>query len=126
VDESPGEIAMIGNRPMKRYRGMGSMGAMSERSYSKDRYSQENVTEAEKVVPEGIEGNVAYRGPLSEVVHQLSGGLRLAMGYCGTRTIKQLRENAQFIRVTPMSNRESHPHDLQGVVDAPNYWVSDL
>jgi IMP dehydrogenase len=126
VDESPGEIAMVGNRPMKRYRGMGSMGAMSERSYSKDRYSQEGVTESEKVVPEGIEGNVAYRGPLSEVVHQLSGGLRLAMGYCGTRTIKQLRETAQFIRVTPMSNRESHPHDLHGVVDAPNYWVSDL
>lgn len=126
VDESPGEIVMIGNRPMKHYRGMGSMGAMSTRSFSKDRYSQEDVTDAAKVVPEGVEGNVPYRGPLSEVVHQLAGGLRQAMGYCGTKTIAQLRERAQFIRVTSMSNRESHPHDLQGVVDAPNYWVSDL
>jgi IMP dehydrogenase len=126
VDESPGEIVMIGNRPMKHYRGMGSMGAMSTRSYSKDRYSQEDVTDAEKVVPEGVEGNVPYRGPLSEVVHQLAGGLRLAMGYCGTRTIAQLREHAQFIRVTAMSNRENHPHDLQGIVDAPNYWVNDM
>jgi IMP dehydrogenase len=126
VDESPGEIAMVGNRPMKRYRGMGSMGAMSARSYSKDRYSQEDVSDTAKVVPEGIEGNVAYRGPLAEVVHQLVGGLRLSMGYSGTRTIAQLRERAQFIRVTPTSTAESHPHGLQGVIEAPNYWSSDL
>ena len=126
VDESPGEIVMIGNRPMKRYRGMGSLGAMSGRSYSKDRYSQEDVAEADKVVPEGVEANVSYRGPLGEVVHQLVGGLRLAMGYCGTRTISHLRERAEFIRVSPTSMSESHPHDLQGVVDAPNYWANDL
>ena len=126
VEESPGEIAIVGNRPMKRYRGMGSLGAMSARSYSKDRYSQESVIEPEKVVPEGVEGNVAYRGPLNEVVHQLVGGLRQAMGYCGTRTVAQLHERAKFIRVTPSALRESHPHDLTGVVEAPNYWVNDL
>ncbi len=125
VEESPGEIAIVGNRPVKRYRGMGSLGAMSARSYSKDRYSQEGVIDPEKVVPEGVEGNVAYRGPLNEVVHQLVGGLRQAMGYCGTRTIAQLHDRAKFIRVTPSAIRESHPHDLTGVVDAPNYWASD-
>jgi IMP dehydrogenase len=126
VEESPGEIAMIGNRPMKRYRGMGSLSAMAARSYSKDRYSQEDVQETEKVIPEGVEGNVPYRGGLTEVVHQLVGGLRQAMGYSGTRTIAQLRDQAQFIRVSPTAMRESHPHDLTGVVDAPNYWASDL
>jgi IMP dehydrogenase len=124
VDESPGEIVMIGNQPRKRYRGMGSLGAMSSRSYSKDRYGQDEV-EADKIVPEGVEGNVAYRGPLAEVVHQLAGGLRQAMGYSGTKTITQLRERAQFIRVTAMAHQESHPHDLSGVVDAPNYWASE-
>jgi IMP dehydrogenase len=126
VEESPGEIAMIGNRPMKRYRGMGSLGAMAARSYSKDRYAQEDVSETEKVIPEGVEGNVPYRGPLQEVVHQLVGGLRQAMGYSGTRTITELRDRAQFIRVSPQAMRESHPHDLTGVVDAPNYWASDI
>ncbi len=125
VEESPGEIAIVGSRPVKRYRGMGSLGAMSSRSYSKDRYSQENVHEQEKVVPEGVEGHVPYRGPLQEVVHQLVGGLRQAMGYCGTRTVSQLRENAEFVRVSPSSMQESHPHGLMGVVDAPNYWASD-
>lgn len=126
VDESPGEIAMVGNQPRKRYRGMGSMGAMSSRSFSKDRYSQDDIIDAEKVVPEGVEGNVPYRGPMNEVVHQLVGGLRQAMGYCGTRTISELREHARFVRVTPMAHRENHPHDLSGVVDAPNYWASEL
>jgi IMP dehydrogenase len=124
VDESPGEIVMIGNQPRKRYRGMGSLGAMSNRSYSKDRYSQDDV-EPEKIVPEGVEGNVAYRGPLAEVVHQLVGGLRQAMGYSGTKSIAHLRERAKFIRVTAMAHQESHPHDLSGVVDAPNYWASE-
>ena len=126
VDESPGEIVMIGNRPMKHYRGMGSPGAMSSRSFSKDRYSQEEIVDADKIIPEGVEGNVAYRGPLVEVVHQLVGGVRLAMGYCGTRTTAQLRERAEFIRVTPSAGRESHPHDLTGVVDTPNYWANEL
>jgi IMP dehydrogenase len=124
VDESPGEIVMVGNQPRKRYRGMGSLGAMSNRSYSKDRYSQDDV-EPEKIVPEGVEGNVAYRGPLAEVVTQLVGGLRQAMGYSGTKTITQLRERSQFIRVTAMAHQESHPHDLSGVIDAPNYWASE-
>jgi IMP dehydrogenase len=125
VEESPGETTIIGSRPFKRYRGMGSLGAMAARSYSKDRYGQETVTETEKVIPEGVEGNVPYRGPLNEVVHQLVGGFRQAMGYCGTRTIAQLHERARFIRVTPTAIRESHPHDLTGVIDAPNYWVNE-
>ncbi len=125
VDESPGEIAIVGSRPVKRYRGMGSLGAMSSRSYSKDRYAQEHVSDPDKVVPEGVEGNVPYRGPLSEVVHQLVGGLRQAMGYSGTRTIAALQERAEFVRVSPSAMRESHPHDLTGIVDAPNYWASD-
>ncbi|HTX00312.1 MAG TPA: IMP dehydrogenase [Acidimicrobiales bacterium] len=125
VDESPGEIAIVGNRPVKRYRGMGSLGAMAVRSWSKDRYAQEHVTEPDKVVPEGVEGNVPYRGPISEVVHQLVGGLRQAMGYCGTRTVAQLQDRAQFVRVSTTSLAESHPHDLTGVIDAPNYFASD-
>ena len=125
VEESPGEIAIVGSRPVKRYRGMGSLGAMSSRSYSKDRYSQEHVSEPGKVVPEGVEGNVPYRGPLNEVVHQLVGGLRQAMGYSGTKSIPLLQERAEFVRVSPSSMRESHPHDLTGIVDAPNYWASD-
>ncbi len=126
VEESPGELTMIGNRPMKRYRGMGSLGAMSARSYSKDRYAQEHVGTPEKVVPEGVEGNVPYRGPLGEVVHQLVGGLRQSMGYCGAATIAEMHERAHFVRVTTTTTRESHPHDLTGVIDAPNYWASEL
>lgn len=125
VEESPGEITMIGNRPMKRYRGMGSLSAMATRSYSKDRYWQEQVADPDKVVPEGVEGAVPYRGPLGEVVHQLVGGLRQAMGYCGTRTIAQLHERATFIRVSEGTYRESHPHDLYAVLDAPNYLGTD-
>jgi IMP dehydrogenase len=125
VEESPGETTMIGNRPMKHYRGMGSLSAMATRSYSKDRYAQELVVDPDKVVPEGVEGYVPFRGPLAGVVHQLVGGLRQAMGYCGTRTIAELRDHAQFIRVSPEAQRESHPHDLSGVRDAPNYLASD-
>ncbi len=125
VDESPGDIVMIGNRPMKRYRGMGSLGAMAARSYSKDRYAQEHVSDPDKVVPEGVEGNVAYRGPVAEVVHQLVGGLRQAMGYCGTRTVAQLQDSAQFLRVSATALAESHPHDLTGVIDAPNYLTGE-
>lgn len=125
VEESPGETTMIGNQPMKRYRGMGSLSAMATRSYSKDRYAQELVVDPDKVVPEGVEGYVPFRGPLAGVVHQLVGGLRQAMGYCGTRTIAELRDHAQFIRVSPEAHRESHPHDLSGVRDAPNYLAGD-
>ena len=126
VDESPGEITMVGNQPRKHYRGMGSLAAMSARSFSKDRYAQEDVIESEKLVPEGVEGYVPYRGPLAEVVHQLIGGVRQAMGYSGTRTIAQLQERAKFIQVTALANQESHPHDLTAVRNAPNYFASDL
>jgi IMP dehydrogenase len=125
VEESPGEITMIGNRPMKSYRGMGSLSAMASRSYSKDRYAQETVIDPDKVVPEGVEGAVPYRGPLGEVVHQLVGGLRQAMGYVGARTVAQFHERARFIRVTDSAFRENHPHDLVGILDAPNYLGSD-
>jgi IMP dehydrogenase len=126
VEESPGETTMLGNRPVKRYRGMGSLSAMANRSYSKDRYSQELVVDPDKIVPEGVEGYVPFRGPLDGVVHQLVGGLRQAMGYCGARTITQLREEARFIRVSPEAHRESHPHDLFGVRDAPNYLANEV
>jgi IMP dehydrogenase len=126
VEESPGETTMLGNRPVKRYRGMGSLSAMANRSYSRDRYSQELVVDPDKIVPEGVEGYVPFRGPLGGVVHQLVGGLRQAMGYCGTRTITQLREEARFIRVSPEAHRESHPHDLFGVRDAPNYLANEI
>jgi IMP dehydrogenase len=103
---------------------MGSLGAMSSRgkkSYSKDRYFQAEVTSDDKIVPEGIEGQVAYRGPLSAVAHQLIGGLNQAMFYTGARTIPELQEKGRFIRITSASLNESHPHDVQMTVEAPNY-----
>jgi IMP dehydrogenase len=103
---------------------MGSLGAMSSRgkkSYSKDRYFQAEVDSDEKIVPEGIEGRVAYRGPLAAVAHQLVGGLRQSMFYVGARTIAELAERGRFIRITQASLKESHPHDIQMTVEAPNY-----
>lgn len=100
---------------------MGSMGAMKARSFSKDRYFQGDITEAEKLVPEGIEGRVAYKGPLANVVHQIVGGLRAAMGYCGTASVPELRDQARFVRITGAGLRESHPHDVQITANAPNY-----
>jgi IMP dehydrogenase len=99
---------------------MGSLGAMHARSYSKDRYFQGDVQQ-EKLVPEGIEGRVAFRGPLAGVVHQLVGGLRAAMGYCGTPTIGDMKEKASFVRISGAGLRESHPHDIDITEDAPNY-----
>ncbi|GAB7388486.1 IMP dehydrogenase [Bacillaceae bacterium] len=116
TDESPGEFEIYQGRRFKVYRGMGSLGAM--RDGSKDRYFQENE---QKLVPEGIEGRVPYKGPLADVVFQLVGGLRAGMGYCGARTIAELQENARFIRITPAGLRESHPHDVQITKEAPNY-----
>lgn len=121
VDESPGDVVFHQGERFKEYRGMGSMGAMKARSFSKDRYFQGEVTEAEKLVPEGIEGRVAYKGPLANVVHQIVGGLRAAMGYCGTATVPDLRDNARFVRITGAGLRESHPHDVQITANAPNY-----
>jgi IMP dehydrogenase len=123
VDESPGEIVMQQGERYKEYRGMGSLGAMQGRSYSKDRYFQGSV-ESGKLVPEGIEGRVPYKGPLDIVLHQMVGGLRQAMGYCGARSVAELQSNGQFMRVSPASLRESHPHDIVITKEAPNYQVT--
>ena len=125
-EESPGELVFINGKQYKTYRGMGSLGAMSSRgrqSYSKDRYFQAEVASDDEIVPEGIEGRVAFRGPLSAVAHQMVGGLRQAMFYVGARTVPELQAKGRFIRITSASLRESHPHDIQGIVEAPNYSV---
>ena len=121
VDESPGEIVFYQGERYKEYRGMGSMGAMKARSYSKDRYFQAHVTEADKLVPEGIEARVPYKGPLRNVVGQLVGGLQQAMGYTGCGTLDRLRSDARFVRMTSAGLRESHPHDVSITEAAPNY-----
>lgn len=121
VDESPGEVVVVQGERYKEYRGMGSMGAMQGRSFSKDRYFQDRVSDSGKLVPEGIEGRVAYKGPLGNVVHQLVGGLRAAMGYCGTPTVADLQRDGRFVRITQASLRESHPHDVVITKAAPNY-----
>jgi len=120
VDESPGEIVIYRGRSFKAYRAMGSLGAMME-GQSRDRYAQEGVSRMDKLVPEGVEGRVAYKGPLADFLYQLVGGLRSGMGYCGLRTIEELRSKAQFIRVSQASLRESHPHDIFITKEAPNY-----
>jgi IMP dehydrogenase len=124
VEESPGELIFINGKQYKSYRGMGSLAAMQSRgearSYSKDRYFQDDVLSDDKLVPEGIEGQVPYRGPLSAVVHQLVGGLRSAMGYCGAATIEQMHD-AKLVRITAAGLKESHPHDVQMTTEAPNY-----
>ncbi len=124
-DESPGDLVFVNGKQYKLYRGMGSIGAMASRgkkaSYSKDRYFQADVTNDEKIVPEGIEGQVPYRGPLGAVAHQLVGGLHQSMFYVGAHTIPQLQERGQFVRITPAGLKESHPHDIQMTVEAPNY-----
>jgi IMP dehydrogenase len=123
-EESPGDLIFINGKQFKSYRGMGSLGAMQSRgqakSYSKDRYFQQDVTE-DKLVPEGVEGQVPYRGPLSRVAHQLVGGLRAAMGYAGAESIPDLQRRGQLIRITAAGLKESHPHDIQMTVEAPNY-----
>ncbi|MFC9583749.1 IMP dehydrogenase [Streptomyces yangpuensis] len=124
-EESPGELLFINGKQFKSYRGMGSLGAMQsrgdQRSFSKDRYFQEGVGGDDKLIPEGIEGQVPYRGPLSAVVHQLVGGLRQSMFYVGGRTVPELQENGRFVRITSAGLKESHPHDIQMTVEAPNY-----
>ncbi len=124
VDESPGEVILYQGERFKEYRGMGSIGAMKARSYSKDRYFQQDVDSIAKLVPEGIEGRVPYKGPLANVVYQLVGGLRAAMGYCGARTIRELQEKARFIQMTNAGLRESHPHDVIITKEAPNYRLT--
>jgi IMP dehydrogenase len=123
-EESPGELLFVNGKQFKSYRGMGSLGAMQSRgqgrSYSKDRYFQDDVLSDDKLVPEGVEGQVPYRGPLGAVAHQLLGGLRAAMGYCGAHTITELKQ-AQLVRITAAGLKESHPHDIAMTTEAPNY-----
>ncbi|MDF3051121.1 MAG: inosine-5-monophosphate dehydrogenase [Pseudonocardia sp.] len=122
--ESPGQLIFVGGKQFKTYRGMGSLGAMQSRGdakpYSRDRYAQDDVLREDKLVPEGIEGRIPFRGPLAQVVHQLVGGLRSGMGYAGAPTIERLQE-AQLVRVTAAGLKESHPHDITMTVEAPNY-----
>jgi IMP dehydrogenase len=125
TDEAPGDITFVQGKQFKTYRGMGSLGAMQSRgeakSYSKDRYFQDDVLREDKLVPEGIEGRVPYRGSVSDVVHQLVGGLRASMGYVGAETVPELQERGKFVRITAAGLKESHPHDVQMTIEAPNY-----
>ncbi|HEX7824172.1 MAG TPA: IMP dehydrogenase, partial [Mycobacterium sp.] len=126
--EAPGDLILVNGKQFKSYRGMGSLGAMQGRgsavgkSYSKDRYFQDDVLSEDKLVPEGIEGRVPFRGPLSTVIHQLTGGLRAAMGYTGSATIEHLQQ-AQFVQITAAGLKESHPHDITMTAEAPNYYA---
>ncbi len=124
TDEAPGEAVLFQGRSYKVYRGMGSLGAMAQAQGSKDRYFQSDIEEAGKLVPEGIEGRVPYRGSLSSNIHQLLGGLKAGMGYCGAATVETLQKNAQFVRITNSGLAESHPHDVIITKEAPNYRLS--
>jgi len=123
TEESPGEVELYQGRSYKSYRGMGSLGAMSGQQGSGDRYFQEGVTELEKLVPEGIEGRVPYKGSLTAVINQLIGGIQATMGYTGSRTLDELQENATFVRLTHAGRRESHVHDVSITKEAPNYRI---
>jgi IMP dehydrogenase len=125
TEEAPGDIVFVNGKQYKSYRGMGSLGAMQSRgqaqSYSKDRYFQDDVLREDKLVPEGIEGRVPLRGSVQSVTHQLVGGLRASMGYVGSETIPELQAKGKFVRITAAGLKESHPHDVQGIMEAPNY-----
>ncbi|MFS0728501.1 IMP dehydrogenase [Curtobacterium sp. 1P10AnD] len=125
TDESPGDLVFVNGKQFKAYRGMGSLGALQTRgkktSYSKDRYFQADVPSDDKLIPEGIEGQVPYRGSVANAVYQLVGGLRQSMFYVGGRTVPELKARGKFVRITPAGLKESHPHDVQMVVEAPNY-----
>jgi len=123
TEESPGQVELYQGRSYKSYRGMGSLGAMGGDEGSKDRYFQDTVTELEKLVPEGIEGRVPYKGPLAAVIDQLTGGLRASLGYTGCRNLGEFRENARFVRLTSAGMRESHVHDVSITKESPNYRV---
>lgn len=124
TEESPGGVELYQGRYYKSYRGMGSLGAMSKQHGSRDRYLQEEITELEKLVPEGIEGRVPYKGPLPSVIHQLLGGLRASMGYTGSRALSDLREKSSFVRITTAGAQESHVHDVSITKEAPNYGTN--
>ena len=121
TEEAPGEVELFQGRSYKSYRGMGSLGAMSQTQGSSDRYFQDSASGAEKLVPEGIEGRVPYKGPLAAIIHQLMGGLRASMGYTGCATVEQMRTKPQFVRITGAGMAESHVHDVQITKEAPNY-----
>jgi IMP dehydrogenase len=121
TEESPGEVELYQGRSYKSYRGMGSVGAMGQAHGSSDRYFQDTTEELEKLVPEGIEGRVAYKGSLIALVHQLVGGVRAAMGYTGSSTIEEMRSKPQFVRITGAGMKESHVHDVTITKEAPNY-----
>lgn len=125
VDESPGELIISHGERFKDYRGMGSVGAMKQRSYSKDRYFQSDTKDESMLIAEGIEARVPYKGMLGPLVHQLVGGLRQAMGYSGAATIEDMRENTRFVRITSAGLRESHPHDVMITREAPNYGLKN-
>jgi IMP dehydrogenase len=121
TDEAPGDIVVVQGERLKQYRGMGSLGAMKARGFSKDRYFQGDVEDVDKLVPEGVEAHVPYKGPVANVIHQLVGGLRQSMGYCGAATIEEMRTRTKFVRITGAGLRESHPHGVTMTKDAPNY-----
>jgi len=121
TEEAPGEVELFQGRSYKSYRGMGSLGAMSQGSA--DRYFQDSSNAADKFVPEGIEGRVPYKGPIAQVIHQLVGGLRSSMGYLGCPSIDVMHEKAGFVEITSAGMRESHVHDVQITKEAPNYNV---
>ena len=123
TEESPGEIELYQGRSFKSYRGMGSLGAMAQQHGSKDRYFQSDVEEAEKLVPEGIEGRVPYKGKLSKIIEQLVGGLRQSMGYTGCKDVQELQTKTEFVRITDSGKREGHVHDVSITKEAPNYSV---
>jgi IMP dehydrogenase len=119
VDETPGEKVLFEGRSFKVYRGMGSIGAMKQGS--KDRYFQDMEDDISKLVPEGVEGRVAYKGPLADTIYQFVGGLRASMGYCGAKTIEEFKTNTKFVKITGSGLRESHPHDIIITKESPNY-----
>lgn len=123
TEEAPGEVELFQGRSYKAYRGMGSLGAMAQSQGSSDRYFQDSAAGAEKLVPEGIEGRVPYKGSLTAIVHQLMGGLRASMGYTGCATVEEMRTKPQFVRITGAGMAESHVHDVQITKEAPNYRV---
>ena len=123
TEEAPGEVELYQGRSYKSYRGMGSLGAMAQGS--KDRYFQDTTAEVEKLVPEGIEGRVPYKGPMASILHQMVGGLRAAMGYTGCTTVAQMRTETRFVKITGAGMRESHVHDVSITKEAPNYRVDD-
>jgi IMP dehydrogenase len=124
TEESPGEVELYQGASYKSYRGMGSLGAMAQAQGSRDRYFQDTTTELEKLVPEGVEGRVPYKGSIVAILHQLTGGLRAAMGYTGSGNIDEMRTRPKFVRITGAGMRESHVHDVTITKEAPNYRVS--